>query len=146
MTVGVAASCGPRSWMRGRLVLALLVAGLLHVLGCSHGPGVAGRVDSWTAGVAPMSTGAVAVSLSDPAPDRFSGFVWQGPDHAEQCQGVDEPVVMSPRLSLATALFFDTPALTDCRAVGRRASITGREGPPPVAGVPVRAVLGIWRT
>ena len=118
-------------------VLVVLLAALLHVLCCAHGPASAssGRADT----VAAVSHGhAHDTGACDPGHHEGD----------EECRGADEPSVQAPRgIQVAPdAVQFVVP----------RAETDGgsalRYGPPPdgaigpLPGPQERSRLGVWRT
>ena len=134
-----------RSVSRTGAALVVLLAALVHVLACAHGPAPTGaaRADViLTASVTrvPPSepTGDPAMRQSDPAEE----------DPA-QCWGTDEPTVQPPR-GIAPA----ADALPDARPAADTNALPDavRDGPHTQPGPDAssvqreRARLGVWRT
>lgn len=114
------------------VVLAVVVAGLVHVLGCAHGPQNvgAGRVDSLLS--------ATSVPL-----EHSSAKQPHDAEHAE-CAGVDAPGWV-PGTAVATPGVGAATQAVECATV--------RQPAPPVVvprAVPGQgralAALGVWRT
>ncbi|MFD7292923.1 hypothetical protein ACFV9W_06505 [Streptomyces sp. NPDC059897] len=117
-------------------VLVVLLAALLHVLCCAHGPASAGsgRADT-----------VAAVSY---AADHDHAACAPAHEGGEECRGADEPSVQAPRGIQVDpdALQFTVP----------RAEVDGaaalRYGPPPdgtrgpLPALNERSRLGVWRT
>jgi hypothetical protein len=113
-------------------VLAVVVAGLVHVLGCAHGPqddGV-GRADSF---LSAASTQTEHISV---APSR-------GAEPAE-CTGADAPGWVPGAAVAAPATGTSVEAVEDATAGQLRPPcMAPRAGPQRVQA---RSVLGVWRT
>lgn len=123
----------------------VLLAALVHLLGCAHGPALAGSVRADT----PLPAGAAcdqasprfAVPVTRPAPP--SG------DDLAQCWDTDEPTVQPPR-DIASPV----PAVDEAAApaAGDDALPAARTGPPagpapgPATAGRSRARLGVWRS
>ncbi|WP_435208983.1 hypothetical protein [Streptomyces sp. bgisy034] len=131
-----------RSASRTGAVLVLLLAALLHVLACAHGPTPAGEVRADTPLVA-------AVCGQTPHDQQQAGTGQSAPYHDSDahCWGGDEPTVQPPR-DVTPAL----PVVHDAVPGGHTAvpAPPSRPGPAPVAfGGPsaghARALLGVWR-
>lgn len=120
-------------------VLVVLLAALLHVLCCAHGPASAssGRADT----VAAVSHGhAHDHGACDPGHPAHEGD--------EECRGADEPSMQAPRcIQVAPdAVQFVVPR------AGADGGNAQRHGPPPdeargpLPGLQERSRLGVWRT
>lgn len=126
-------------------VVAVLLAALVHLLSCAHGPAPAGtaRVDSLVA--APASCGQASTPVDGPAADQSAPA---GGD-TTQCLGHDEPTTQPPRDSApATAAL---PTVLPTRHTDAPAGPAWAPPPPKqtLAAEPVgqsRARLGVWRT
>ncbi|MFI5641085.1 hypothetical protein ACIA8H_27250 [Streptomyces goshikiensis] len=126
-----------------RLVPVMVLAGLLHVLGCAHGPQAAGvpRSDTPSAVAVPGAVHAHPAVPSADVPCRHGG--------GASCTGADEPAVAGARADLPAPAAAEDPVLPgcgtgrngagvrECRAVG-----PGGTGADRGSG---RAALGIWR-
>lgn len=140
---------GRRAGRLGRwpeVVLAVLLAILVHLLACAHGPVLTGgeRADS----IAALST-----PSCDQPPPPLTYPAGQAPQPGgggeQQCVGGDEPSVQAQRgLHQADAAVCDElPGVPSGSGVG-----CGWHRPPPPhcsAGLPAqqkRACLGVWRT
>ncbi|QNS02578.1 hypothetical protein [Streptomyces xanthii] len=128
-------------------ILAVLLAALVHLLCCAHGPvaSAAGRADTITA-VAPAPCGQPA------GPHAHFGDDARHDGHQDgaQCSGTDEPSVQAPRgLQPAADL---TPVTLPGADLDPAAEPTprrpfGDSGPRLAAPAgQQRAHLGIWRT
>ncbi|MGW7417277.1 hypothetical protein [Streptomyces sp. NPDC054863] len=132
-----------------RLVLVTVLAALLHVLGCAHGPQPAGleRTDTLTAVAPTASERAVAPVRSAGEPTPAAPGYGSG---APQCADEDEPATAGPQVTVPAHPLNAAARVprTDGREpVPGRAPRCGREGGH--SGQEhgrVRAVLGIWRT
>ncbi|MFZ3561799.1 hypothetical protein [Streptomyces sp. BH055] len=130
------------SWAGAALVV--LLAALMHVLCCAHGPAPAssGRADT----VAAVSCAADHDHAAcDPRAAHPSHPAHEGD---EECRGADEPSVQAPRgIQLAP----DAAQFTVARAEADGGSAL-RSGPPPdrargpLPGPQERSRLGVWRT
>ncbi|MFJ2111956.1 hypothetical protein ACIOEX_08600 [Streptomyces sp. NPDC087850] len=131
------------SW---RLVLATVLAGLLHLLGCAHGPQFSGL---------PRADTPVAVADLTPVPTGHSVRTTRTVELSERggaaaCTGVDEPAAAGPRAPLPA------PPTTGAGVVpaGGARCEPPRSREPDSAGDDrdhaehsrTRAVLGVWRT
>ncbi|MFI7005047.1 hypothetical protein [Streptomyces sp. NPDC050145] len=130
-------------------ILAVLLAALVHLLCCAHGPvaSAAGRADTITA-VAPAPCGQPAGPQTHLGHDDHDGH--DGHEGDAQCSGTDEPSVQAPRGIQPAA---DITPVTLPGADLDRADLPtarrpfGYSGPPLVAPAEQRrAHLGIWRT
>ncbi|KOU70334.1 hypothetical protein ADK61_34540 [Streptomyces sp. XY66] len=121
-------------------MLVMVLAGLLHVLGCAHGPQAAGapRTDTLAVVTAPAH-GHPAAPVADVLCDHGAGA---------GCTGVDEPAVVGSRADLPTFVACRALVAPDCttgqlhRAREHRARSPG--GTRADHGRQ-RAALGIWR-
>ncbi|MGV4981040.1 hypothetical protein ACVB8X_39695 [Streptomyces sp. NRAIS4] len=137
-----------RSMARAGAVVAVLLATLLHILGCCHGPPAAAtpRADALSQ-TAPHAYGA---QLPDRHPETRAGQSTPAPDEDAHCCGLGEPTVQPPRgpstagppfLAVvpseppATGLALPPSACHDC-PLASAAFSTGHG----------RALLGVWRT
>lgn len=133
---------------RAGAVVVVLLAALLHVLACSHGPTVAPvlRADS----LLQASAAACGQQLPDRHREATAGQSTPAPDKGAHCRDLDEPTTQplrdpgpaEPPLPVALPFEFpDThqaipsPALHQSRPQST-ASPAGR----------TRALLGVWRT
>ncbi|KOV40716.1 hypothetical protein ADK98_29170 [Streptomyces sp. H036] len=121
-------------------MLVMVLAGLLHVLGCAHGPQAAGapRTDTLAVVTAPAH-GHPAAPAADVLCDHGSGA---------GCTGVDEPAVAGSRADLSSLVAGDAPAAPDSET--RRQLPRAREHRARSPGGSAdhgrqRAALGIWR-
>ncbi|MFF4521272.1 hypothetical protein [Streptomyces bluensis] len=151
MTAGtVTVFQGSRSRSRAGAVLVVLLAALLHLLACSHGPTptAAGRVDSPSAAAASPSCGQPSGTPHRAHREGEQRSV-EGSGGAAGCLDRDEPIVQPPR-GVAPA----APALQTEPAVehGEPQPSSVRAGAPPHPGAApspagqARARLGVWRT
>ncbi|QKW17952.1 hypothetical protein HUT16_01765 [Kitasatospora sp. NA04385] len=118
-------------------VIVVLLAALLHVLGCAHGP-LAGA--GWSAPAADALPAAAAhgrAPLDHPQHDT---------GHQEaRCAGTDQPVTdRQPTDPPAAPAGADTPVPAPAPA-GPAATAAPDDGPGPAVGRS-RAALGVWRT
>ncbi|MFD8789351.1 hypothetical protein [Streptomyces vinaceus] len=128
-------------------VLAVVLAALVHILACAHGPelGRAASSDSL-----PVSAeAAIADGRPLPAPADTAGTGEERDMRFADCAGADEPGVPSRELSAPP----EPDAVASVRAVPRQPVATaGHAGQS--RGSPghheeqqrVRSVLGVWRT
>ncbi|MFF7467641.1 hypothetical protein [Streptomyces sp. NPDC008092] len=140
-------SDGSRSVARAGAVLLLLLAALLHVLDCAHGPNAdpSGRTDT----LLPASSASCA-----PAPGPMQRTTAQqtapGQEGAGHCCGADEPTLQPPReVALAVpATAHGTPAAPHPGAPPPARPAPRHARPAPDAASPgeTRARLGVWRT
>ncbi|WP_183091261.1 hypothetical protein [Streptomyces radicis] len=139
--------CGTRRsapWLAAALLV--VVAGVVHLLACAHGPGGAGqgRVD------------ALALASAAPAhahlPPGGSAEATAGcaTHHGAACEGADEPAAPAERESSAPqpggeqSTLAVPPGVGACQApVGRSPAFACGRAADPGAG---RAALGVWRT
>ncbi|MFE4538470.1 hypothetical protein ACFRKB_25920 [Streptomyces scopuliridis] len=137
---------GPRPCV----VLLTVLAALLHVLGCAHGPVSAAPVQSAsmsTAAVAPQSPGPGALGHRT-AP--VAGCAGRASHGAASCTDADEPSVLPQRPdTFAVPLTVDGPDAADTAVrnpMGPRAHAARENGP---SGRDTehrrRAALGVWR-
>ncbi|MFF0227295.1 hypothetical protein [Streptomyces sp. NPDC004629] len=131
---------------RAGAALVVLLAALVHLLGCAHGPLPAGSVRADTPLLVEAACGQVpppppVVTVTRPAPP--SG------DDLAQCWDTDEPTVQPPR-DIASPV----PAVDEAAAPAAAddESPTAGTGPPagpapgPAAAGRSRARLGVWRS
>ncbi|MFG2141074.1 hypothetical protein [Streptomyces sp. NPDC048650] len=161
MVIGVTRRAS-RPAARGRLVLALVVAALVHVLGCAHGSPSDGahRIDSLPvttttavsqpAGPAP---GLRAVADAAPTGTGAPAIAGRGLAGMEECQGADEPSTLSPRTLLPQpppGAATDDPGTGSKEAVVRPAAHelmrAGGGKDQHTTQARTRAVLGVWRS
>ncbi|MFF4259256.1 hypothetical protein ACFY1L_49635 [Streptomyces sp. NPDC001663] len=127
--------------------LMLLLAALMHLLACAHGPASTGMGHADAIQIVPAATG----QASAPA-DREPSLEQSGAAENDEvhCCGTDEPTVQRPRDAVLAV-----PALHDALTAEHR-------GTEPVTAVPpvqtsphdpgsdsaghVRSRLGVWRT
>lgn len=125
--------------------LAVLLAALVHLLGCAHGPVPAGAGHVGAIHVVPTaSCGQTTASVDD--------WTAEGLDPADgggtHCCNLDEPTVQLPRdITLAEAAHHALPA----EYIGALPGTAGERPPrrPDPAASPIhqeRARLGVWRT
>lgn len=129
--------------MPWRLVLVTVMAGLLHVLGCAHGPQTDGvRIDT-------LAT--VTVAAADHARPAVPAAAAELCDHggALGCTGADEPATAGPRADLPVPAPTDDAAFPagDAWAQGARsrAPCARASGGHPAGHSRTRAMLGVWR-
>ncbi|WP_198358383.1 hypothetical protein [Streptomyces fildesensis] len=136
-----------RSAQRGRplaSVIAVVLLGLVHLLGCAHGPQLTGGSHTDTV---PITTSAHAQSAANASAEGS-----RPPSHPTvECSGEDTPAVAAQRITApaAPAPVDTTPALSPAQATLRQIATSA----PPRAGpgegatqARTRAVLGVWRT
>lgn len=134
----------PRPALQAGAALVMLLAALLHLLGCSHGPAPSATPRTDT----PLAT--VATALEAPVPPRHPNVVAAGPaeDRQPPCPGGDEPTVQqardsvtpaAPAVELLIGSTHDGPGspkangpIPHCHSGGRTA--------------PTQACLSVWRT
>ncbi|MFJ2740821.1 hypothetical protein ACIO3O_14235 [Streptomyces sp. NPDC087440] len=130
---------GPRPVL-WRLVLITVLAGLLHVLGCAHGPQFSGAVPADTV------TGAASYAQEVSYAPEASPVCTHGADAG--CAGDDEPAASTGRTDLPL------PALGEGLSMpwsgagpwGQEGSAAVVLGSSPGDRGRARAVLGVWRT
>ncbi|MFC0843772.1 hypothetical protein ACFH04_08600 [Streptomyces noboritoensis] len=114
------------------VVLAVVVAGLVHVLGCAHGPqddGV-GRADSL------LSATSVPLEHASVKPSRDA--------EAEECAGVDAPAWMPGAVVTAPSIGAAVQAVEYATVRQSAPSrVVPRAGPEQGRAL---AELGVWRT
>lgn len=121
----------------------MVLAALVHVLACAHGPEL-GR----EAGSDSLPVAVVAAAVPEPAPASVPAVGEQGVRFAD-CTGVDDPSVLSRDVGAPP-----TPDLVahagavgpEPRAVAGRAALGGGSPGDDDEQQRVRAVLGVWRT
>ncbi|MGW4173029.1 hypothetical protein ACWEGX_39700 [Streptomyces chartreusis] len=140
----MSASRHHRSASRTGAVLVLLLAALLHVLACAHGPTLAGEARADTPFLAAAACGQA------PHDQQQAGTGQSSPSHdrGTHCWGGDEPTVQPPR-DVTSALSVVHDALPGGHTVVL--APPSRPSPaPPVSGGPsaghARALFGVWRT
>ncbi|WP_405613426.1 hypothetical protein [Streptomyces sp. NBC_00076] len=132
------------SWTGTALVV--LLAALVHVLGCAHGPAAAG------AGRADALLVVATASCSQPAaPSGYSAL--KGLDPTEgggpHCWSLDGPTAQPPRdiSLLAEAAPSLMPAQGTTALLGQSGAQLPQSPTPPASSVQQeRAQLGVWRT
>ncbi|WP_329503653.1 hypothetical protein RFN58_35190 [Streptomyces iakyrus] len=134
-----------RSVSRTGAALVVLLAALVHVLACAHGPAPTGaaRAD------AILTASVTRVPPSEPTGDPARWQAAPAEDSPVQCWGTDEPTVQPPR-DIAPAA--DAPQEAQPAVHADASLVSVRGGPPsqPDLGTPPvqreRARLGVWRT
>ncbi|MFF3755354.1 hypothetical protein ACFYYH_33755 [Streptomyces sp. NPDC002018] len=132
-----------------RVALVTALAGLLHLLGCAHGPQPAGVERSDTL-AAVTSTG----SEADSAASVFTAAAVRAtPDRhdAAGCADVDEPATASPRVDVQARPWagggMHLPEAADGESArGRAPCRAGEDRRSRAEYGRTRAVLGVWRT
>lgn len=129
-------------------VVAVVLAALVHMLACAHGPELGRAAGSDSLPVAAVAAPAV------PAPGPVSGpAVGEQGLRFSDCMGVDEPSVLTREVGApAPAPAPDAVAAAGAMAESEPFAVAGRRA--PASGRPgghggqrrVRAVLGVWRT
>ncbi|MFJ9864227.1 hypothetical protein [Streptomyces sp. NPDC101165] len=135
-----------RSALRAVTAVAVLLAALMHLLACAHGPTSPASARSDT-----VPTARVALAQAD-APSPDPACLPSDPDHDDEshCCGGDEPTIQAPR-GAARSLPTVHEALPVTVAVSRSACVVP-SAHPPAAGTadfslgPSPARLGVWRT
>lgn len=125
-------------------VVAVVLAALVHMLACAHGPELGRAAGSDSLPVAAVAATAV------PAPGPVSGSAdgEQGLRFSD-CMGVDEPSVLTREVGAPAP---DAVAAMGAMTESEPLAVAGRRapalGPPGDHGGQrrVRAVLGVWRT
>ncbi|MET9871107.1 hypothetical protein ABZZ16_34165, partial [Streptomyces sp. NPDC006386] len=126
-------------------VLVVLLAALVHLLACAHGPAPVGvgRADSLL--VAQASCGQSAGPVGDPASHqrepRDGGAAW--------CWGHDEPTAQPPRDAASAAAVMPTdlpPQYVGAPAAAPWAAPPTDPRPDAESVGQSRARLGVWRT
>ncbi|MFE2945055.1 hypothetical protein ACFXKG_39395 [Streptomyces sp. NPDC059255] len=142
-----AATGGPRACPRAWAVLLTVLAALLHVLGCAHGPVPAAP----SAGV-PAGLSVVAYQLSAGGPALpAAGCAGRASHGASSCTDADEPSVLPQRPDGFAAATADRtlPGDTAVRNTAVPPVHPARDGAPAGAGAEPdhrrRAALGVWR-
>ncbi|MEW2221530.1 hypothetical protein AB0939_19920 [Streptomyces sp. NPDC006990] len=130
----------PRGPVRAAVLFAVVLLGVLHVLGCAHGAQAptGARADSFsaTAGASPQGrTGAPALRSAD---EHRHG--------SAECSGVDEPGVVGQGSPVPGPQ--DEPAAATGAAVPVEVPATSRSDRPRAGprGERLRAMLGVRRT
>ncbi|MBA2810239.1 hypothetical protein E0500_023300 [Streptomyces sp. KM273126] len=129
----------------GAVVLALLAA-LMHVLACAHGPTstAAGRADSVL-----LKSSATCGQATEQAQQTTARQTPPAHHSGVRCWGLDEPTVQPPRdVTLAD------PTVQDAASAGhlddQPNASSALQHSPPTPGVPsagqTRARIGVWRT
>ncbi|MFD0432747.1 hypothetical protein [Streptomyces chartreusis] len=133
-----------RSASRTGAVLVLLLAALLHVLACAHGPTLAGEARADTPFVAAAACGQAPHDQQQAGTGQSSPYH----DRGAHCWGGDEPTVQPPR-DVTSAL----SVVHDALPGGHTVVLVPPSRPspaPPVSGGPsaghARALFGVWRT
>ncbi|MFF4037996.1 hypothetical protein [Streptomyces sp. NPDC001816] len=135
-----------RSAMRAVAAVAVLLAALMHLLACAHGPASPASARYDTVPTVRIDLAQAGALSPDPA-CRPSA-----PDHDDDshCCGADEPTVQAPR-GAARSLQTVHEALPVTVAASRPACVMP-SAHPPAAGTagsslgPSPARLGVWRT
>ncbi|WTC54953.1 hypothetical protein OH715_06485 [Streptomyces cellulosae] len=144
MMVGSALRDG-RSVSRTGAALVVLLAALVHLLACAHGPATAGTVRANVIVAASVTCGPTAGPTVAPA----TGQTAPAEEAPAQCQDRDELTVQPPR-DIAPAADATQEAQPAVRADAVSASVRGglppRRGPDASSVQRERALLGVWRT
>ncbi|QUW85703.1 hypothetical protein SMIR_42465 (plasmid) [Streptomyces mirabilis] len=137
----------PRSAQRGRplaSVIAVVLLGLVHLLGCAHGPQLTG---SARADTVPITTAAHALSAANASAEGS-----RLPSHPTvECSGEDTPAVAAQRVTAPAAPMAVCTALAlspvEASLLEMVMAAPPRAGPGE-GGAPGRrrAALGVWRT
>lgn len=140
--MGDSVSSGGRSVSMTGAALLVLLAVLVHVLACAHGPTPTAdaRTDTF-----------LTISSAGPQPPVANSTAEQtapAHDNGTRCSGLDEPTVQAPR-ALTVETVHETLVVAP---VG--AQLAPRAGPLQVSrsclhlpsGGQLRARLGVWRT
>ncbi|MFG2955009.1 hypothetical protein ACGF5O_14895 [Streptomyces sp. NPDC048291] len=129
-------------------VLLLLLAALLHVLDCAHGPNAdpSGRADTLL-----LTPSASCTQTPEPAQRTTARQATPGQEGTAHCCGSDEPTLQPPRdVALALpATVHGTPAARHLGTPAPSAAAAPRHSwPVPDAASPgeTQARLGVWRT
>ncbi|MFJ4714085.1 hypothetical protein [Streptomyces sp. NPDC088785] len=149
----------PGAWSGAALVV--LLAALLHLLACAHGPAPAGvpRADTIAAtGHAAGSAAARTGPALTPGPTTVAHATTAPPmdgdrDGDGRCRGMDEPTAQPPRDRTGAAIPRDAqsaePHLAGLAPAPPPVRAAGAPGPPvcpPPSPRQGRARLGVWRT
>ncbi|MCZ4604207.1 hypothetical protein O3S80_10660 [Streptomyces sp. Lzd4kr] len=133
-----------RSASRTGAVLVLLLAALLHVLACAHGPTLADEARADT----PLVTAAACGQTPHDRQQAGTGQSSPYHDSGAHCWGGDEPTVQPPR-DVALALPVVHDALPGVHTVVL-APLSPHSPAPPASGGQsaghTRALFGVWRT
>ncbi|OXY91690.1 hypothetical protein BEK98_28670 [Streptomyces diastatochromogenes] len=128
--------------------VAVLLAALMHLLACAHGP--ESRASARSDAVPTVRVAFAQPGAFSPAPACRPSDQDPGHDHEPHCCGGDEPTIQAPR-GVARSL----PTVQEALPVIVPASGSGQVPPsaqPPAAGTadfsvgPSPARLGVWRT
>lgn len=130
---------------RAGAALVVLLAALIHLLGCAHGPTATGIGTADTL----LATTASWARASTPAGDASEQSAPRPGESQEHCDGGEEPTVQPPR-DIAPPV----PAANGVLPSGADTGVLGPPGPglpPGSARRPARpgrarARLGVWRT
>ncbi|AEM81988.1 hypothetical protein Strvi_2261 [Streptomyces violaceusniger Tu 4113] len=124
----------------------VLLAVLVHVLACAHGPAPAGsvRADAIVA-VSSASCGQSAASDGDSSTVRDLDPTQGGGSH---CRNLDQPTTQPPRdITFTTAAHLLLPAERADSLPGPAGDQPSRYATsPPISVQQERARLGVWRT
>ncbi|MEV7872167.1 hypothetical protein AB0P17_40065 [Streptomyces sp. NPDC088124] len=137
----------PRAWGVPLTVLFTVLAALLHVLGCAHGPVPAAPSAGVPAG---LSVVAYQPSAGEPALPA-AGCAGRASHGASTCTDTDEPSVLPQRPDGFAAATADRtlPGGTAVRNTAAPPVHPARDGAPAGAGAEPdhrrRAALGVWR-
>ncbi|ALV33528.1 hypothetical protein AS200_16895 [Streptomyces sp. CdTB01] len=128
-------------------MLLVLLAALLHILDCAHGPmaGPSGRADAL------LLTSSVSCEQGPEASQRTTDRqTAPAQDSRVHCWGLDEPTLQPPRdVALTVPTVHGAPPSEHLGAQPPLA-LPALRGSPPTPGAPspeqTRARLGVWRT
>ncbi|MFF8594515.1 hypothetical protein ACF061_24300 [Streptomyces sp. NPDC015220] len=129
-------------------VVVVLLAALVHLLGCAHGPTPvhAPRADALSSARA----ASCAQFLPEPPRTAATGHDAPVPDEWCHCRGLDQPAVRTPREGEPTGAGLLTALPTDpAGGSSTLAPAALRPGGPrstAPSGERARAGLGVWRT
>lgn len=139
---------GNRSVPRAGVVVVVLLAALLHVLGCAHGPTTAPALQ--TDALVRASSTTCGQRTPDPHRETTAGAGTPAPSDTVHCWGLDQPTVQSPRAEGLTRaglpdVFFAGSA--DIRPTVPVLAVDQTRRPPTGCSPrQTRASLGVWRT
>ncbi|MGC5244215.1 MULTISPECIES: hypothetical protein [Streptomyces] len=127
--------------------LLVLLAALIHVLACAHGPTAtaAGRADSLL-----LTSSAASGQAAERPQQTTDGQTAPAHHSGVHCWGLDEPTVQPPRdVALAVPTVHDAPPAEHLDTRPPPAS-PALQPSPPTPGAPsagqTRSRLGVWRT
>ncbi|ROR43019.1 hypothetical protein [Kitasatospora cineracea] len=125
--------CGPKREWRLACAVVVLLAALVHVLVCAHGP---------LSGTGPTADSLPAAAAHCPGP----ATPHDGTGHQATCESADQPATAHQQQDAPRA--FDTSAPAPETAGPGSVPVLRRADtePGPATGGHTRASLGIWRT